>query len=104
MPTKAPEWFKTVSQPSLPVGSVLPCSFVDTDDNLITIVADIPNDGSIWSIDVAVDENHNGVADANEFGSTPSFIQEGGQIRLTISDMKSRPPSTPRYFRARRVR
>jgi hypothetical protein len=103
MPTKAPDWFKTIPQPSLPVGAVLPCAFVDTDDAAITIVADVPADGSRWTIDVGVDENHNGIIEHSEFGTTLSFIQEGGQVRLTISDMKSRPPSTPRWFRARRV-
>lgn len=108
MPTKAPDWFKTIPFPQsiqLPLakGAVLPCAFVDTDDPYVTIVSTIPDDGGKWTIDVGTDANHDNIVDPSEYGTTLSFIQEGGQIRLSIGDMKIRPPSTPRYFRARKV-
>jgi hypothetical protein len=108
MPTKAPDWFKTIPFPQslqlpLPRGACLPCAFVDTDDPWITIVAAVPDDGGRWTIDVGMDGNHDNSVTADEYGTTASFIQEPGQVRLSIGDMKSKPPGSPRFFRARKV-
>lgn len=102
---QSPWYFMTVPVPTVPVGGVLPCVFIDqANDTGLTIAAAIPDDGSRWSIDVATDDNGNKFIDPAEvFGATASFIQEKGQIRMTISDMRSRPPGTARFFRARRV-